>query len=260
MTPSPSPIPLIHSESSFSDVLTGLGLPFRALGLIFRTPKLLGLSLLCALVTSGTLVALVVVLWPMAQHWADSLVGTQSTWRQAVGWTMGALLFLGAFATGALTVPNLVLAPLQDPISETTEVCCGDFSAPPFSASRFVRGVWVSLVHTLSRLALMLLGYALLAPLNLLPVIGSGVWVLGSSLWAMFWLAVEHLSNPMARHLSPFGQVVTLLRKRLFLALGFGAALYVMLWVPVVNFFLMPVAVVAGTLLYRAVRLARLTT
>jgi CysZ protein len=60
----------------------------------------------------------------------------------------------------------------------------------------------------------------------------------------------------MARHLYPFGQVLAALRRRLTLALGFGAALYVMLWVPVLNFFLMPVAVVAGTLLYRALRQA----
>jgi CysZ protein len=31
-----------------------------------------------------------------------------------------------------------------------------------------------------------------------------------------------------------------------------GAALYVVLWVPVLNCFLVPLAVVAGTLLFRA--------
>ena len=86
------------------------------------------------------------------------------------------------------------------------------------------------------------------------PVAGSVLYLVLSSTWSMFWIAVEHLSNPMARHLRPFGQVVTALRRRLPLALGVGAALYVMLWVPVLNFFLMPVAVVAGTLLYRALR------
>jgi CysZ protein len=45
--------------------------------------------------------------------------------------------------------------------------------------------------------------------------------------------------------------VIRALRTRLPLALGFGATLWVLLWVPVLNFFLMPVAVVAGTLLFR---------
>ena len=76
----------------------------------------------------------------------------------------------------------------------------------------------------------------------------------------MFWLAVEHLSNPAARHLVPFRQVVRALRQRPFLALGFGAALWVLLWVPVVNFFLLPVAVVAGTLLFRSLEQAGLVS
>lgn len=44
------------------------------------------------------------------------------------------------------------------------------------------------------------------------------------------------------------------LRGRLALALGFGAALTLLLWVPVLNFFLMPLAVVAGTLLFCGLR------
>jgi CysZ protein len=48
--------------------------------------------------------------------------------------------------------------------------------------------------------------------------------------------------------------VVTALRARLALALGFGGCLSLILWVPLLNFFLMPLAVVAGTLLFRGLR------
>jgi CysZ protein len=148
-------------------------------------------------------------------------------------------------------VPNLLLAPLHDPLSEATEERCGDFTAPAFSLAATARGIVESLTHTLMRVALMLLGLLVLFPLHLIPVAGSVLWVVLSSVWSMFWIAAEHLSNPMARHLRPFKQVLAALRGRLPLALGFGAALYVLLWVPVLNFFLMPVAVVAGTLLFR---------
>ncbi len=247
----PSPIPEVPAVSSAGDLLRGVTIPVRAFVLILRTPRLLGLSLLCAAVTALTLVGVGWASLALAQRGAGALLSADSGWQHAASIGLSLVFFVMLFVVGALTVPNLILAPLQDPLSEATEVRCGDFTPPPFSAGAVVRGIKESLSHTLLRLALMFLGLAVLFPLHLIPVAGSVLWVVLSSVWSMFWIAAEHLSNPMARHLRPFREVLRALRGRLPLALGFGAALYVLLWVPVLNFFLMPVAVVAGTLLYR---------
>lgn len=248
-----SPVPSLAPRGGPGDALSGLALPFRAAALIIRTPSLLGLSLLSAAVTGATLVGVGVGAWRLAQWAAHALVSGDGWWQVAsVG--LAVVLFLAFFVVGALTAPNVLLAPLQDPLSEATETRCGDFTAPPFSLQAVLRGTVFSLQHTLLRLLLMAAGLVVLFPLNLVPVAGSVLWLVLSSVWTMFWLAVEHLSGPMARHLRPFGEVVRALRGRPALALGFGAALYAMLWVPVVNFFLLPVAVVAGTLLFRALK------
>jgi CysZ protein len=252
-----NPTPTLGPNSRLGELLIGLGLPLRALVLILRTPRLLLWSSLAALVTAFALVALAAVLWPLGQHLAARLIGHDATWQRVTSAGLGFVLFAVLFVLSALTVPNVLLAPLQDPLSEATEVSCGDFTAPPFSIGALVRGTLESLAHTLLRLAFMLVGFAVLWPLNLVPFAGAALWLVLSSTWSMFWLAVEHLSNPMARHLHPFRQVVGALARRLPLALGFGAALWVILWVPVVNFFLMPVAVVAGTLLYRTLLTAQ---
>ncbi len=246
-----SPIPDLPAVSTAGDLLRGVSIPLRAFTLILRTPKLLLLSLACAAVTG---LALIGVAWGasgLARRAADALISADSGWQHAASIGLSIVFFIMLFVVGALTVPNLLLAPLQDPLSEATEERCGDFTSPPFSLGATVRGIIESLSHTLLRLGLMALGLVVLFPLHLIPVAGSVVWVALSSVWSMFWIAAEHLSNPMARHLRPFKQVITALRGRLPLALGFGATLYVLLWVPVLNFFLMPVAVVAGTLLFR---------
>ncbi len=235
-------------ESTF---LTGLSLPFRAFALIVRTPKLLGLSLLCALVTAAVLILAGAGAWLCGSALASALSPGNSTLRAAAAMTLAVVFTLVFFVVFALTLPNLALAPLQDPISEATEAAVGQFTPEPFSFGGLVKGTLESLKHTLLRLGVMLVGVVVLLPLNLIPAVGSVAYVILSSTWTMFWSSVEHLSNPMARHLMPFSLVVKTLRKRIGLALGFGAALYVLLWVPVLNFFLMPVAVVAGTLLYR---------
>ncbi len=247
--------PVAAPISRVSDFFTGLGLPFRALKLVLTTPTLLLLSMFCAVVTGVTLVCLLVFLWPLARWVADSWVGTGSGWRNAAGTGASVLLYLGLLAIGALTVPNLLLAPLQDPLSEATEARLGNFSAPLLSCKRLVQGTLVSLGHTLSRLALMLVGFALLLPLNLIPGAGSLIYTVLSAAWAMWWGCAEYLSGPMARHLMPFRAVLRAMWARPFLAMGMGATLYAVLWLPVLNCFLVPLAVVAGTLLFRALSL-----
>jgi len=152
---------------------------------------------------------------------------------------------------GILTVPHLLLAPLQDPLSEATEEKLGDFTPAPFSAARLVTGTVTSVLHTVSRLALMLVGFGVLLPLNFVPVAGNILYGVLSATWAMWWVCAEYVSGPMARHLMPFKAVLKAMWARPFLSLGMGATLYVVLWVPVLNFFLVPLAVVAGTMLFR---------
>ena len=245
---SQSPIPAL--SGGLSDFFTGGTLPLKSLGLIFGGRKLLALSLLASLVTGVTLVALVIGLWPLASRIARAVVG-DSGWLSVLG---AGFVYLVGLVICALTVPALLLSPLQDPISEATEERCGDFQAPPFSIGRMFRSVGTGLAHTASRLAIIVIGFFALLPLNLVPVVGTGAYAVVSTAWAAWWLAAEYLSGPMARHLMPFKRVLAVMRARPMVCLGFGLALYVILWVPVLNFFLVPVAVVGGTLLFRALQ------
>lgn len=237
--------------SRVSDFFAGLRLPFRALAMVFRTPKLLLLSLACAAVTSVTLICLVIFLWPLATWLSDHVIDPGSGWRNVAGIGLSAGLYLLLFVIGILTVPHLLLAPLQDPLSEATEEKLGGFTPAPFSAARLVNGTLTSLLHTVSRLALMLFGFAVLLPLNFVPVAGNILYGVLSATWAMWWVCAEYVSGPMARHLKPFKAVLRAMWGRPYLSLGMGATLYVVLWVPVLNFFLVPLAVVAGTMLFR---------
>ncbi|ATB28019.1 EI24 domain-containing protein [Melittangium boletus] len=248
----PSPVPPFSARSSPSDFFQGVGLIFRAWGLIFRTPRLLRLSALCALVTLVSLVGLGMLLWTQLPDWLGAVWSRPEPWWGRAVWTL-VLVILGVvgFVVGANVGLPLVLAPLQDPLSEITEELCGNYASPSFRAGAFLRGLAVSLAHTLARLCFFLVGLAVLLPLNLIPGVGNVVWVVLSMVWTMLWLAGEHLAAPMTRHLYPFAQVRQTLRQRWPLCLGFGAGVHVLLWVPILNSFFLPVAVVGGTLLYR---------
>ena len=251
-----SVVPRLKAGGGPGDLLVGLALPFRALSLIFSTRRLLALSALAFVVTGISLTAIVLGAAPVSHALAQWLVGSGG-WRTAASLLITVLLYVTLVVAGVLTIPNLLLSPLQDPLSEATEARCGDFQPAAFSLGGLARGTLVSLGHTVSRLTLLLLGFALLLPLNLVPFAGSVAYGVLSAAWAMWWMAAEYLSGPMARHLMPFRSVLRAMRQRLAVCLGFGAALYVLLWVPVLNFFLVPVAVVGGTLLFRALKAER---
>ncbi len=254
MAPS-SPLPSFGPESRLSDFFRGLALPFRAIRLVFGEKKLFRLSLIASAVTLVALVALVSLLGTYTDDLVRQWLFTPETWYgQVAFWLLVVVVFLLLLVVGLNTVPLILLAPLQDPLSEATEEVCGDFRAPRFSVAGLLRGTRVALGHTVARVGLLLAGHALLLLLNLLPGIGSALWTGLSILWTICWLAAEYLDAPMARHLYPFREVRRTVLGRLPLTLGFGTAIYVLLWVPVLNLFFIPLAVVAGTLLFRGLR------
>ncbi|MCE9667342.1 EI24 domain-containing protein [Myxococcus stipitatus] len=258
MSPS-SPIPSLSPRPRLSDFFQGLGLLGRGFGLIFRSRRLFLLSALCAVVTAVALVGLAWLLWTQGPGVLDSLWTRPESWYGRAGWyTVLVLAGLVLWVVGANVVPPLLLAPLQDPISEATEALCGEEDGPGFTVSGLMRGIVTGLAHTLARLFFLLAGLALLAPLNLIPGVGSVLWTVLGALWTMTWMAGEFLAAPMTRHLYPFAEVRRMLRERRALCLGLGAGVYVLLWIPILNTFFLPVAIVAGTLLYRGMRQAGL--
>ncbi len=250
-----SPVPTFTARPGPGDFLQGLALLGRAWRLIFRTPRLLGLSALCAVVTLVALGGILVLLWLYAPELLGALWSRPEAWYgRALWYLVLVLMALVLLVVGVNVVVPVALAPLQDPLSEITEELCGDYVSPPFRAGTFLRGLATSVGHTLARVLLLLLGLALLFPLNLVPAVGNLAWTVLGSLWSMFWLAGEHLASPMTRQLYAFAEVVQAMRRRWLLCLGFGAGTWLLLWVPLINTFFLPVAVVAGTLLYRGLR------
>jgi CysZ protein len=250
----PPPVPVLSPQPRLSDFLQGMGVLLRAWGLLFRSRRLFVLSALCAVLTAAALVGLALLLYRHAPGLLSSLWARPESWYGRAGWYAALVLgSLVAWVVGANVVPPLLVSPLQDPLSEATEAECGEADAGLQPAS-FLKGLTTGLLHTLARMAVLLLGLAVLLPLNLVPGLGSIAFTVLASVWTMLFMAAEHVGAPMTRHLYPFARVLRVLRERKALCLGFGAGVYVLLWVPILNTFFLPVAIVGGTLLYRGLR------
>ena len=244
--------PQLPQRGSAFDLLRGAAYPLRAAGLVLSVPRLRRLAALCASIT-----LLIFGVWAWAL-WAflPRLLG--ALWPHpdgAVGWLWELTLVVSgalAWLVGAATLPLLALAPLEDTLVAATESAVGAPPAPPSGIADSVRQAVSALGRTAVRVMLLLVGQALLLVLQLLFPAGAPVWATAGVLWTALFAFAEYLDPPLARRGGSFAEVRQVLASRTALALGFGLVVTALLWVPLLNLFLLPLAVVAGTLLHRS--------
>ena len=244
--------PRLSPRSGPLDLLAGAAIPVRAGLLLLRTPRLRALSLLCAGVTLVIFVGWAVVLWHMLPGWAQ-LVWTPSEGLSRGLWTI-AVVIAGTLGwlLGAATLPLLALAPLQDSLVDATEAAVGAPPAPPVGPIPGPAAGGDGLRTYLRAGPGAAVGSSGIDASAAVVPAAAPLWTAAGVAWTALWICAEYLDAPMVRHQRPFREMRRVLAGRPALSLGFGLVLTVLLWVPLLNLFLVPLAVCAGTLLYRS--------
>ncbi|MGI5863872.1 MAG: EI24 domain-containing protein [Myxococcales bacterium] len=245
-------IPDLHRAGPL-DFFRGFAIPFRGMRLIFGTSKLMLLTLSVAAVTFFSLIGVLIALWYLAPDLVAAFWKEPEAWYALIAHKLLVALVYGLlFIIGANVMPPLLVAPLMDSISVQAEKALGFPVNDDGGFGRLVKETVRAVANGLVRLLVLLVGQAALLPLLLIPVAGGPLWTGLSWCWTAVWVAVSYLDVPMARYLYNFDHEVHVLKKRLPLCLGFGAAIALMLWIPLLNSFFVPVAVVSATVLFRA--------
>jgi len=244
--------PDLPRHSGPLDLLRGASFPLRAARLVLRVGRLRRLAALCAAIT-----LVVFVLWGWALWaWLPGLL--ERIWPHphgAAGWLWQlTLLVSGALSwlLGAATLPLLALAPLEDTLVAATESAVGAPPAPPAGIAGAAGQAISAVARTAIRVTILLLVQALVLALQLLLPAAAPLWAAAGVGWTALFACAEYLDPPLARRGGSFVEVRRVLARRTALALGFGLSVTVLLWVPLLNLFLLPLAVVAGTLLHRS--------
>ncbi|GIF24205.1 CysZ protein [Actinoplanes tereljensis] len=238
--------------------LQGAALLARGLGLILRSPKLLVLGLVPALISgilyTAALVALVDFLprlsrgvtW-FADDWAEG-------WRDLARVLGGAGLLGVAVLLGILTftaVTLLIGDPFYERISELIEDRFG--GVPDEVEVTFWQSLRRSLVDSLRLIALSILFGIPLFVLGFLPVVGQTVIPVLGAMVGGWLLAVELTGVPFQRRGKRLADRRAALRLARPRTLGFGVAVFCSFLIPLGAVLLMPAAVAGATLLARDV-------
>jgi CysZ protein len=182
----------------------------------------------------------------------------QSEWAiirwtvENLGWLIWPLSIIGVFVVVFFIfsfLANWIAAPFNGLLSEAVErnlagntyqqdsVNLKDFFA---DIPRLMSREWQKLKYYLPRAIGCLLLFFIIGPLA--PV----VWFIFNS-----WMsAIQYIDYPMDNHKVPFGEMLSQIKQNRSSAMSFGLVVMFLTMIPVVNIFLMPVAVAGATNLW----------
>lgn len=238
------------------DFITGVRLFGRGLGILLRSPRLLLIGALPAVLTTlllaGAMIALVywiddlaALVTPFADTWAEG-------WRAVARVVAGTTLFGAALAVGLIGFSALTLAvggPFYEHIAEKVDDDLG--GSPQGPEEPWWRSLWTGLHDgTLLMLRSLMFTVPLFAA-GFIPVVGQTVVpVLMVSVTAWF-LALELVAVPFSRRGMDLRQRWALLSERRALALGLGLPTALLCAIPLAAVIVIPIAFVGGVLVAR---------
>lgn len=120
----------------------------------------------------------------------------------------------------------------------------------PASSRSLMSDVTRGLAYAIGRLLLFLLIYPFIFALQLIPGAGQILFTVLAFLYSSFVLSVDFSDPVLDRYLDTFREKIRWVWQRKGLYLGFGAGCVLLLLVPIVNLVMIPVCVVAGTVVW----------
>ena len=185
--------------------------------------------------------------------WLTSLQATLPGWLDFLSYILWPLfvilLILIIFFTFTLFA-NLLAAPFNGLLAEKAEVLIrGQDDFPPFSMQELIAMVPRTMGRELRKLMYFMPRAIALLLLSLIP----GLNLLAPPLWLLFgiWMmCVQYLDYPADNHKLVWKDMMAWLRQKRWKSLGFGASVYLALWIPGLNILMMPAAIAGATLFW----------
>jgi CysZ protein len=233
-----------------------MGMFGRGLGILLRSPRLLLIGALPAVLTMvlllGGMVALVywfndlgAWLTPFADDWSEG-------WRTTIRIAAGVALIGLAYAVGQIAFTALTLAiggPFYEHIAEKVEDDLG--GVPGAVDLSFGRLLWLGLRDGLLLVLRSLMFTIPLFFLGFVPVLGQTLVPVLIALVTAWFMALELIAVPFYRRGMDLKQRRLVLKKRRGLALGLGLPASLLCLIPLAAIIVMPVAFVGGVLVAR---------
>lgn len=207
--------------------------------------------LLNLIIFSGLFVLLFMQFDPLQQWFVGSMPGWLS-FEWLFAFLFGIIFLVTAFISiqSFTLFGNLLIAPFNGILSEKTEILLtGEVMDSNWHWKALIKQIPQSLYREIRKILYFLPRALFLLILFIIPVVN----VVAGFLWFIFgaWMmAIQYADYPMDNNRKSFAELHTWLKSSRLTALGFGTAVVVCAMIPLVNFIVMPAAVVGATIFW----------
>ena len=168
------------------------------------------------------------------------------SWVEWLLWPIFAVLILIAVFYSFTIVANLIASPFNSMLAERVEQKLNGQVIPETNGFKaLLKNSGKALASEFRKVLYSLKWLPVLLIITIIP----GLNIIAPFAWAIYgaWmLSLQYTDFAMGNHQLFIKDELPLLRKNRSIALGFGGILTVLMMIPVVNFFVMPVGVAAG--------------
>ena len=229
-----------------------LGAFFTALGLLF-SPALRLFVLAPLLANFVLMAALYLFALSFLSGLTDTMMSWLPSWLSFLDWlfyllfsAIGLVILFYSFSLGV----NILASPFMGILAEKVEQQrTGKTLSEDLSLALVMTLIGQSILRECQKLAYFLPRIGLLLLLSFIPVVN----IVTPILWLLFscWmLAIQYMDYAFDNNKVSFSMMRAICRKTPILCWSFGAILLLLLMIPLVNLFVMPLAVVAATCLW----------
>lgn len=186
-------------------------------------------------------------------HILPGATGMWASMGNAVALTLVAAGVIIVFVFTYTLVGSLLAAPFNDKLARRTLETLGHRVA---AAAGFTASAKRSMGNEVKKFAMFVAVEALLLLLWLWPGIGQAIYVFVAPSVTIVYLAFDFLDYALETTGMGVGRRYLYLLRHLGPASGFGASLFLASWIPLLGYFLIPVAVVSAAMLYHDIERA----
>lgn len=236
-------------------ILGGLISPIRGALFFVKHPRLMAYAMIPLIINVILFTVFFYLSLNRFSGWLERLLPSGEAWYWvALTYLLTIILAVVLLIIIVFTftvVANILASPFNDALSARTEsLRLGHKTSTPFSLMGILKEAGRTVVEELKKLLFYLLVIGLLFLLNFIPIMGQILYVGLGAAFTILWIGLSFLDYALARHEYRFGGKLRFVRRHFGSVLGYGAGVFLGLLIPVFNLVFIPVAVVAGTLLY----------
>lgn len=230
----------------------GFVIPFAAIRFLRRNNGLVKYALIPFLINLFIFTLGSILAWMYFTDWLHALLPSHASgWYWAIIYYITAIIFiifLLIMLVMAFTfIGSIIASPFNEILSEKTEkILTGKWNEDPFSFKLLIGDIGRSIGQEIKKLTFFGMVFIFLLFLNVVPVLGNFMYLPLQLGCTFLILAMEFVDFAMSRRRMSFRQKISYTYHHAMPLLSFGSVVFLIGLIPLLNYFLLPIAVVGG--------------